>query len=161
MRKAVSHELCRRSIRINNETSLRIEDLKHALDLSSDSEVIRQALRYFEEFVGDHKRGGKLIIAPVDFRPRFGITIPSLKAGNETQGTVTRRSLLFHRASIERLKELMPELETQREEHVISIAVLYLARLAEEISRNSRIYIEDRSGQMAILKIGKVLTKDR
>lgn len=107
MRQALPKGLVRQNIYLPGREEVGFDLMREHTEASSDSEVVRQALRHLEQYVNDARHGMKLKIhdPTVPVRPEWTLNF-DFEILKPYSPTTTRRSLILHERSMQRLKRL-------------------------------------------------------
>lgn len=135
--------------------SSELKSLAADTESSSESEVLRQSLRYFEQLVEDEKDGDILNV-----RTGTGETIPisvDKFADNKSKVPVlARRSMLLHKKSEDRLNRLQHLTSFADASEVARSALRFYQFIVLYSKRNSKFFVKKRSGENIEVKFGNL-----
>lgn len=127
------------NLTLHSRSSNRLDTLREATEAQSDSEVVRQALRYFEQFFDDLARGKKLFIVTSTGDRRE--VMPASLEDDPADGAFVRRNLLLQERSSLRLDALRSFCKTASESEVVRRALKLYEILVVESARGSKLLV--------------------
>jgi len=152
-RPEIPPEWEKENIRLYTKEAADREFARVAAECSSDSDLLRQAIRYTEQFVDEIRRGQRLVILRTDGSETE--VSPDLCKDGSLEGSPTiRRSLVLHQSSRPRLDFLAKELQLEDVSAVARFALRFFSRLAGEIASGSRFFVVSASGKRQEVKFG-------
>lgn len=151
MRQALPTGLVRLNVYTPRRREAQFDFMREHTEASSDSEVTRQALRHFEQFVEDEQRGIKLKTVTdgaIEWWAVDRFRDPKLLENLE------RRSLIMHRRTVDRLQRLQIAMNAKDFSEVIRSALrFYLLVVGIDYSR-THLFIVFPTGEEYQLRIG-------
>ncbi|MEJ0074347.1 MAG: hypothetical protein WDO17_02685 [Alphaproteobacteria bacterium] len=154
MKVAVSTDLVRKNLTLYRRTEHRLDKLRELAECSSDSEVIRQSLRYFEQFVEDWRHQRPVVAVRTD-GSELEITMHNLDEANIEGEPFVRRNLTVHPRSVERLEALQRDSELDSESETVRYALKLFEILLTEAERQSRFFVGRRRERVEV-RIGNI-----
>jgi hypothetical protein len=143
----------RRSLILHQAAQCRLEMLRERTEASSDSDVVRDALRYYEELVEDDAGGKKLL-----FRDASGhdFDIPLTSSVEETakdEGPLVKRNLILHSRSATRLDALRKSTNASSDSKLVREALRVYDLLVENALAGKRLVVRDAKGNEEAFRI--------
>jgi Arc/MetJ-type ribon-helix-helix transcriptional regulator len=146
---AADATLVRRNLTLRGREAARLDYLRTRLEASSDSEVVRQALRYLEELVEDEAAGKGFLIVPKNGNAHE-ITIASLADDLDDDLPLVRRNMLVHQSSVDRLESMKSLAGIPSDSEAIRMALKYYNILVDEAGEGSQFYIVSGQNRMQV-----------
>jgi Arc/MetJ-type ribon-helix-helix transcriptional regulator len=149
--QALPTGLVRLNVIVQRRRAAEFDFLRLHTESSSDSEVTRQSLRYFEQFVNDADNGIKLKSvaedemvtwwSPDDFK--------DLKWSQDTE----RRNLVVHDRTVNRLRRMLHVMEVESFSEIIRAALRFYLRLVHLNNGHTRFFAVHSNGQEFPLRL--------
>lgn len=149
MTQALPKGLVRQNLWLPDRREFNLDYLRLQTEAASDSEVTRQALRYFEQFVLDEKHGIHLTADNGVCKRKFSLEM--FRDPPEGTEVYIRRSLVFHHRTMLRLERLCGVMSTKDISEVIRCALRYYKKLVE--SQAAQLYVTMPSGEELRIRI--------
>jgi len=138
MRTRTDTTIFRRNLTLHSREANSLDTLRVRTEAQSDSEVIRNALRYYQRYAEDRANGKQLFVANDDGQPRE-ILIP--EDAGATAGGVVRRNLMLHELSMKRLDSLRGRTGASSDSEVIRRALCLYEILIDESSQGGEFFV--------------------
>jgi len=146
--------IVRRNLTLRQREVAHLDSLRESLETWSDSEIVRQALRYLEEFVEDHAVGRKFVVVPPKGRNPHEITLAVLDDDLDSDLSVVRRNLIIHQSSVDRLESMKKLAGIRSDSEAIRMALKYTNILVDEARAGSRFFVDDGQKKMEVRLAG-------
>jgi Arc/MetJ-type ribon-helix-helix transcriptional regulator len=152
MRTALAKGWVKANLSIPGREAAKLDFLRAETEASSDSEVIRQALRHLEQLVEDEKNGitlktvggtGEAVLPSARFRDR-----------PEEAESLERRSLILHEQSARRLEKLRVAMDTKDVSEVVRCALRFYEELVSAAVRGAQFFAVMPSGEKLRVRFG-------
>ena len=145
--------LLRRNLTLPERDTVQLDHLRTRLEASSDSEVVRQSLRYLAELIEDCSLGKKFLVVPRS-RASYEITLEALRNDPEPTANLVRRNMMIHESSAQRL-ELLKELgDIDSDSKAIRMSLKLCSTLLSEVDDGSKFYILDSGEKIQVRLAG-------
>jgi len=152
MRTALPKGLVRVNLNVLKRRESRFDFLILETEASSDSEVVRQSLRYYEQLVQDALHNIKL--KATIGTETYWVTVGQFADNPMGTYEFERRTLILHERSVERLKGLCAALQTPDSSEVVRAALRYYAYLVEKSLLGAIFFAELPSGEIYQVRLG-------
>ena len=134
----ISEGLVRRNVTMFRSSEQIMRELREKLEATSDAEVVRYALRYFERMLLDHANGYSLLVQhPKDPEADFTVTYQSLHGRVGEDHEPVKRNILMGEATTARLDKMKRIVGVSSDSEIIRRALRYLALLLQEAERGA------------------------
>lgn len=151
MRTASPTGLVRVNLEVLKRQESRFDFLRIETEASSDSEVTRQALRYFEQLVQDALLDVKL--KAVVGNETFWLTVGQFRDNPERTLDLEPRSMILHERSMERLNGIRLAMNADNISEVVRAALRHYAKLVDLSIKGARFHTELPSGETFLVRL--------
>jgi len=151
----ISTDWVKENIRLCDSEALSREFLRVQTESASDSEVLRQALRNTQQLLDDINSGRKFVILMRD-GAQIEVTRQMFKDGPEGSEPMSRRSLVLHRATKDRIIALQKKLGVKDISSVARFALRFFFLIVKEASNGAKFFVVDPRGLKREIRFGAV-----
>ena len=152
MRHALPTGLVRVNLYVPKRREAGFDFLRLETEASSDSEVTRQALRYFEQLVQDDLTGIKLKVvigSEVEW-----LTVARFRDDDERLDELDRRSIILHEKSMKRLNGIRAAMDAKDISAVVRCALRYYKHIVNLSTKDARFFAQLPSGEEYHVRMG-------
>ena len=134
----------RRSLVLHETTQRRLKELKERTELESDSDVVRQALRYYEELIFDVQNNKELLFRDDDEND-YVLSATSDEGGetSENVGPLKKRNLILSEQSERRIDALRQATDASSDSKLVREALRVFDLLVENALAGKRLIVRD------------------
>jgi len=146
-----------RKLSLHEGSMRRLATLRENTEATSDSEVVRQALLYYEQLVDDVAQGNEVFIRQPDddgAHRDIAITVHSAEdvTGDEiasvsSEGDLVKRNLVLPQAAARRLDDLRLHSGARSDSQVIREAIIVYDKLVSNAMNGKFVVVRDAGGR--------------
>lgn len=137
---AIEDRLVRRNLTLYASTEEIMKRLRERLEATSDTEVVRYALRYLDQLIDDQSHGRHLIVRRLD-RTTDQISYASLRRRPDENAEIIKRNVIMSEAVIRRVERMKGALGVSSDSEIVRRAIRYLDLVLDEADHGSDFVI--------------------
>lgn len=146
-----AERLPRRNLTLFASSQAILTELRDQLETTSDSEVVRFALRYLDQLIADQEAGRSLIIQPIDGQP-FIVSYQSLKGREGEDQETVKRNIVVNQAAIDRMEHMKRAVGVSSDSEIVRRSLRYLHLVMSEANKGSTFVLDD-EGEPVIVRM--------
>jgi Arc/MetJ-type ribon-helix-helix transcriptional regulator len=146
-----AERLPRRNLTLFASSQTILTELRAQLETTSDSEVVRFALRYLDQLIADQEAGRSLIIQPIDGKP-FIVSYQSLKGREGEDQKTEKRNIVVNQAAIDRMEHMKRAVGVSSDSEIVRRSLRYLHLVMSEANKGSTFVLDD-DGEPVIVRM--------